>query len=454
MVRIDRMARCRYFCKEDRLKFFRFLLLVVIFGLLAGCAYFNTFYNARSYYRSALLLKEQGQSAQAKAKFDKAIEKSALVISRWPRSRWVDDALFLIGRSYYEQSEYRRAIKSFEQLELAFPNSPFVPQAQFYRGLALLRAGEPGAARVVLDGVKAHYPGLRPAVEFYLALHIIESGEERAGLDSLLAFIRRNPRSRYREEVIRQLAEGYFRLKDYQRARDWLERYIKLESRARLRAEAEVKLVQCLLEQEKYNEALVKAKQVLGRYADLDENLKLLIGRAYLAMNKDDEALATLLQVRGNNAPGAAAAFLIGALYEEKGNFTRAKVYYDSARLRRSDSEEGILAMKRLALLTALAEDSTQSRDPSEVKFLLAEVYNLNLEDYDNALKVYQEVADSFPNSPWAPKALFARAWILSRKKADTLGAISVLERIVRDYPNSDYARESKRLLTQLGAER
>ncbi len=436
------------------MKFLQALLLVLILGLVVGCAYFNTFYNARSYYRSALLLKDQGQSAQAKANFDKAIEKSALVISRWPRSRWVDDALFIIGKSYYEQGEYRRAIKSFEQLEVAFPGSSFVPEAQLYRGLALLRAGEPGAALVVLDGVRARYPRLRPIAEFNLAMHSIAIGEEDEGIDSLLSFIKRNPRSSYRREVTRELAEGYLRLKDYQSAEQWFRRYIEVEPKSRLRAEAEVKVAECLLKQERYNEVLGMARQVLGKYTELDENLRVIIGRAYLALEREDEALATLLQVRGNNFYGAAAAFLIGSFYEAQGDFSRARVYYDSARLRRSDSEEGVLALKRLALLAALADDTTDRRDVSEKKFLLAEVYNLNLEDYDNALKVYQEVADSFPRSGWAPKALFSQAWILLRRKADTLAAVAVLKKIIANYPDTEYARESRRILTQLGTER
>ena len=55
-------------------------MLAAIVLLGAGCAYFNTFYNAKAAYREGMKLKEQNQNSQAKAKFDKAIEKSALLI--------------------------------------------------------------------------------------------------------------------------------------------------------------------------------------------------------------------------------------------------------------------------------------------------------------------------------------------------------------------------------------
>jgi hypothetical protein len=82
------------------------VLLVAVVLLGGGCAFYNTFYNAKASYREGMKLKEQNQNTQARAKFDKAIEKSALVIKQWPKSRWVDDALFLVGTSYYQVGQY------------------------------------------------------------------------------------------------------------------------------------------------------------------------------------------------------------------------------------------------------------------------------------------------------------------------------------------------------------
>ena len=96
----------------------RLPILLAATLLFSGCAYFNTFYNARKYYREGLDLKAANQPTPAKAKFEKAIEKSALVIQRWPRSRWADDALLLIGLSYYHQGYYDKAMRNFDQLPL------------------------------------------------------------------------------------------------------------------------------------------------------------------------------------------------------------------------------------------------------------------------------------------------------------------------------------------------
>jgi len=432
------------------LNWLRFGFVAALGVALVGCAYFNTFYNAEMFYREGMRLKAQGQTGAALPKFDKAIEKSALVINRWPKSRWVDDALFLIGRSYYEKGDYARAASYFERLGLAFSQSPHLPEAELYRGLALFRSGEAGSARIVLEGVKKRSPKLGELADYYIAIYEIEQGEVQEGVDSLVALVQRYPRFPYVKEAVSRIAEGKMQLAEFEEAERWLRRYVELEPLPRLRAEAQMKIARCRLEQGKSDEAVRMVEEVRGKYPDLDEALNLILGKAYLMLGKNEQALAAFTRVRGNNATGAEAAFLIGKFYEENRDFARAKVYYDSARLRRADSEHGVQAEKRLALLKALEEDTTGVRDAAEMKFLLAEVHNLNLEDFDTALLLYQQVYDSFPQSNWSAKALLARAWILLYRKADTSATVEELNKIVQRYPDTEFAAEAKRWLDKL----
>ncbi|MBN2465146.1 tetratricopeptide repeat protein [candidate division WOR-3 bacterium] len=427
------------------------LLAVALLG--AGCAYFNTFYNARASYREAMKLKDQGQNAQAKAKFDKAIEKSARVIQRWPKSRWVDDALFLIGVSYYEEAQYEKAIRGFDQLGLAFPNSEFIPRAQLYRGLSLLADKQYGTARVALDAVKQKYPRLADEATYNLARSFIDRKELARGVDSLATFLKRFPRSRFRVPAVKMLAEGAYTLERYVDAEKWYAEYAKLTEDPKQRALTRLKIAACRYELGKYDEAVVEVSDVLGRYADLDDEANLLLGKALMAMGRPADALAAWVKVRGPNAFGAEAAFLIGKYHEEGSDFERARAHYDTARTRRADSDHGILAVKRLSLLDALAARTSGKRaggdslQPAEAMFLIAEVNNLNLGEYDKAMELYQKVYDSFPDTDWAAKALFAKAWILRNVKDDTSGAEPLLRQEISEYPETEYADESRRWL-------
>ncbi len=421
--------------------------LAILFIFFAGCAYFNTFYNAQVLFREGIKLKEQGQAGTAKMKFEKVIEKSALVISRWPKSQWVDDALFLIGRSYYEKGDFKRAATAFEQLTLIYPKSKFVPQATLYQALALFKDGQVGSARLILEELKARYPRLREAAEYYLALLAIERDEDERGINALLSFIQQYPRSPYVKSAIRYLIDGYSQKGDYEKAEFWAKRYCSIEPDPRRRAELQLKIAQLLLRQNKFAEAVAVAQAVFGKYSEIDEELNLVLGKAYIEMGKPTEALAAFQQVRSASARGAEAAFLIGKFYEKSKDFVRAKAYYDTARNRRVECEYGIYAIKRLGLLEALIGDTLKKRTPAESLFLFAEIHNLNLGEYDTALVLYQRVYDSFPQTEWAPKALFAQAWIYHWIKKESLNSAEIMKKIIAEYPNSVYATESKKRL-------
>jgi len=424
---------------------------VVLLG--AGCAYFNTYYNAQASYREAMRLKDQGQTAQAKTKFDKAIEKSALMIQRWPKSRWVDDALFLIGSSYYEEAQYEKAIREFDQLGLAFPNSGFVPRGDLYRGLSLLADKQYGTARVTLDAVKQKYPRLADEASYNLAKSFIDREELDRGADSLEAFLRRFPRSRFRSSAVKLLADVSFALERYVDAEQWYAEYARLADDPKQRALARLKIAACRYELGENEQAVTEVNDVLGRYADLDDEASLLLGKALDAMGRAADALMAWARVKGPSDFGAEAAFRTGKHYEEGADFERARAYYDTARARRADSDYGVLAVKRLSLLDALAARTSGKKAggdsllPAEAMFLIAEVNNLNLGDYEKAMDLYQKVHDSFPDTDWAAKALFAKAWILRNVKNDTAGAEPLLREEISEYPETEYADESRRWL-------
>jgi outer membrane protein OmpA-like peptidoglycan-associated protein/TolA-binding protein len=428
-------------------------LLAAVVLLGAGCAYYNTFYNAQAAYREGVKLKEQNQNSQAKAKFDKAIEKSALVIKRWPKSRWVDDALYLVGASYYQEGQYDRAVRAFDQLSLAFPNSGFVPRGELYRGLALLAGKQYGTARVTLEAVKQKYPRLADEAAYNLARSFIDRKDLERGTDSLAAFLGRFPKSRFRLPAVKLLADGSFSLRRFAEAERWYRTFAGLTDDPKPRAFANLKIAACRYEQGRNEEAIAQVGEVLGRYSDMDDESNLLLGKALTATGRHADALAAWSKVKGASDLGAESAFRIGKHYEEEAEFAKARAYYDTARIRRVDSDYGVLAVKRLALLDALAARTTgkktggDSLQPAEAMFLVAEVNNLNLGDYDKAMDLYQKVHDSFPETDWAAKALFAKAWLLRNVKNDTAGAEPLLRQEISEYPETEYADESRRWL-------
>lgn len=80
---------------------------IVGFGLLLmllpGCAYYNTFYNARKKYNDAVVLARENPDnplAIEESLLDDAIYGAGKVLENHPESRWVDDAQLLLGDAF------------------------------------------------------------------------------------------------------------------------------------------------------------------------------------------------------------------------------------------------------------------------------------------------------------------------------------------------------------------
>ena len=112
---------------------------------LAGCAYFNTFYTARQNFDQAESQMRAQTDPEARASagqaalYDKAIEGATKVIIEYPKSKWVDDSVLMIGRSYLAKGQYPEAQEKFDELARTFPKSELLDNALFYSGVAAER---------------------------------------------------------------------------------------------------------------------------------------------------------------------------------------------------------------------------------------------------------------------------------------------------------------------------
>lgn len=140
---------------------FRFLLLLFVVAGLTDChgvfkstwnnftAYYNTFYNAKHEYDDGLkqikkqkipLNPEQPISVFLQPlnigsdNFDQAISKSADVLRNHATSKWADNALLLIGQSYFYESKFFSASQKFDELSNTTKSSIMQQKAAFWKG--------------------------------------------------------------------------------------------------------------------------------------------------------------------------------------------------------------------------------------------------------------------------------------------------------------------------------
>lgn len=142
-----------------------FLILLVLSISLMGCksgfkagfknfnAYYNTYYNAKKNYEvgldKSLTQKRRYNTLQpiriyeeplgaGAPEFLNAIEKGADVLRKYKETKWVDNALEIIGKSYYFRKEYFSAIQKFDELYISSSDEKLRQNSVYWKGLVLL----------------------------------------------------------------------------------------------------------------------------------------------------------------------------------------------------------------------------------------------------------------------------------------------------------------------------
>ncbi len=359
---------------------------LLLAGILSGCssssflgrqfddfrAYYNTFYNARRAFeegRRAIetqqnqpidlttyltLFGPPARTANAAA-FNKAIEKSAEVVRRHPQSKWADDALMLIGKSYYYLGNYAGAAQKFREV-IALGGTQEL-EARFWLARALGAAHAYNEAQRALQEVLARED--LPAVwqsRFLLLqadLYVQQARWEEAR-QSLEAGLRRVPD--------RSLgARGYFLLGQVcETLQDYSCAYAAFDRVHRYRPDYELAYA-----------AAWQAIRIRGLYLDAEAALEQL-----RRMERDDKHFAhraelTYLRARIYQAMGAvedARALYNWLLYESDADVSRirGRVYYALGQLYKDVFQDYVLAAAYFDTAATALRSSHQVRRRTE----------------------------------------------------------------------------------------
>lgn len=411
---------------------------------ISGCVYYNTFYNAQVYYRQGVKLLKTNPSL-AKTHFEKSLAKSALVVKKHFHSKWADDALFLVGLSYYQLGEYEKAIKNFDDFLAVFPNSNYRDEVNYYRGLAYLANKDYGTAAMIFYDLQTNSPKFASKAVFQRAFTYFQKEEYAIAKDSLFEFVIQYPKAKERKDATFLLAEICFKLKEWNKAIGWYQEYLRrAELEPKEKAVIDLKRAECWFEQGLFDSARILLSKDYSGYPDLINQVNLLLGKVFLAQEKSESAIQYLTKVKtGNQA--AEAYYLLGQKYERDQKLEKAIAYYDTANRFGSGSEFGNNAKKRQALLELLIAKAN-AQYSAETQFRLGELYGFALNEYEIAVKEYQKTYDSFPDSPYAPKALYAQAWLIKNRLRQT-HYDTILKLLIDKYPKTVYANEARKEL-------
>ena len=300
------------------------IFMVVIF--FNGCAYYNTFYNAKTYYAEAQKATELNQTGTVSRDeiqlYAKAIDKSKRLLTKFPESEYCDDAQFIIARSYYYRQDYRLARRYFEELATQYPDSPFTAEVPLWLGRCLMQQADLVMAKHEAKRTIEKSREPRIHVESYLLLGQIAIAEDS------LALARH-----YLERVISESrngetqAEAQFQIgnllkegADYEGALKAYQDVSRYSPSENLKIQSIINQNRMLQKLEREHEAIEMIKVMLldEKFQDIQGQLEVELGKAYYEEGWDDEAISRFKRVMEEyrNKPVAAeAAYWLGELY-------------------------------------------------------------------------------------------------------------------------------------------
>jgi len=323
-------------------------------------SYFNTYYNAQTAFNAGEkeILDAQTQSLgkpislaaeipisqTAKDKFNLAIEKASKLLTFYPTSKWVDDALLMIGKSYFYLGDDLKAQRKFLEMFAKFPDSDLRFEAELWYGRSLLREkrydeGVQSLERLYQDAVDKKEKRIAGLASLSIGRYYYRSQDYERAITNYQRSLETSNDGAVNAETQLQIGYCYIAIGDTQKAAQAFTGVEEFDPEYATSFAAKFENIKILISAHQYDEALSRLEGFL-RYAKNFDNfsrIQLEIGRMYLAQNRIADAIAKFSFVDTTYAKtddAAKAYYDLGKIYETiQIDYAKAGSSYSKARL-------------------------------------------------------------------------------------------------------------------------
>jgi TolA-binding protein len=441
----------------------RWLVLVLVLAVTSGCSvYYNTFFNAEKSFNAAEKARKASPRADAgKNDYLKAIEKALKVVETHPNSKYYDDAIFVLGVSYYHTGQFGKSERRFRELLANYPDSKYRNDANLYLAKAKLSLGDMEDALAAFSQVFESDYDKKFKAEAALALgdYHQEQKEYEQARRYFLALRDTLGDPIVARDAQMMIADGYFESFKFENARGAYLQVLGLNPDKDQKYHALYQAAVCSFRLQNINAGLGYLDQLVKDelYFDSLGILKLTMAEGY---EYDDDMLAAeaLYEDVGTTSESkslqARAFYRLGLIQQiDYDNLEMAKEYYDKAAeadrasaihrdaITRSSDIGKLQDFKRTEL------DSTATPaaidEAAYAQYLLAELFWQKLNEPDSAMAEMRYLIDSFATSYYAPQAMVALALMQRERTGENQAADSILTAMLNRYPHSDFAPDA-----------
>jgi len=302
------------------------IILVTILSI--GCAYYNIFFNAKRYYNKGYEATKKNRTEKVTSaettNYKKAVEKSAILIQEYPDSKWVDDAIMLMGKSYFYQQSYLKAERKFYELITHYSESEYVLEARLWQAKTKVGLEEFKEAEVLFAQLlELDLPQeLRGEASLYLG----ELYEEQEFYDqAVVAYLSAvdDGLKEVRAEAMFSAAACYDSLQNYSEAANAYNAVLKYSPSQELKFDARMKYAKMRKQIGEHDEAIRDFEVLLNdpRFKTQAPLIRLEIADCLIRKNDIDGAIISyedIIEDYEKTRFSGKAYYKLGYLYEQK----------------------------------------------------------------------------------------------------------------------------------------
>ena len=316
-----------------------YFLFVSIFLFLKGCAYFNTFYNAKVYYQDAekIRIQKEGESIPISAidKYGKVIEKCKKVLKDHPDSKYVSNAHLLMAKARFFRGDYTLALEDLKRVG-DIKKRKIIEEAQYWEALCNWKIGKSNLATNQLESLLEISKSNTIKSKCYLSLS--EIYREFSEAEKMVSYLNQAAKfSSDRAEkalIYGRLAEIAFNKEDFQASLEGYRNLISYSLSKDKIEDANLQILKIMRLTKDYNAAEKKVKSLLldEKFKGIAGDLELELVQLYRAQGNSEEIesrLNTIVNRYQKTSVSAEAYYQLGQIYSSTlWDLSKAKEYF------------------------------------------------------------------------------------------------------------------------------
>ena len=455
-----------------------YFLFVSIFLFLKGCAYFNTFYNAKVYYQDAekIRIQKEGESIPISAidKYGKVIEKCKKVLKDHPDSKYVLNAHLLMAKARFFRGDYTLALEDLKRVG-DIKKRKIIEEAQYWEALCNWKIGKSNLATNQLESLLEISKSNTIKSKCYLSLS--EIYREFSEAEKMVSYLNQAAKfSSDRAEkalIYGRLAEIAFNKEDFQASLEGYRNLISYSLSKDKIEDANLQILKIMRLTKDYNAAEKKVKSLLldEKFKGIAGDLELELVQLYRAQGNSEEIesrLNTIVNRYQKTSVSAEAYYQLGQIYSSTlWDLSKAKEYFSLVSKESSKSIFVPMANSRISAIDTYNDikkdletyqslkkienefdDSTKTnvsvvlpdKTVPELLYHIGDLEAFTFKRYNIGIDYFNMIIEQHRNSSFNPKSHFALMFIYDII-GDSSSYNSTKNTLLTNFPNSEYSR-------------